>query len=68
MSSRLFSYKQVCARTAQSRAGLWRLIKAGKFPRPVDLGTGRRVGFVESEVQEWINARPRISYGGREAA
>jgi prophage regulatory protein len=46
-----------CARmTSLSRTAInrWRL--AGKFPEQVDLGT-RRVAFVRSEVEQWINER-----------
>ena len=68
MSRRIITYREVCRRTGQSRTGLWRLIKAGKFPQPVDLGTKRRVGFFEHEIQEWIENRPRVSYGGQAAA
>ena len=32
------------------------LIKKGKFPRRVQVG-GKRVGFVESEIDEWLKAR-----------
>jgi prophage regulatory protein len=32
------------------------LIKKGKFPRRIQLG-GKRVGFVESEIDEWLKAR-----------
>ena len=33
-----------------------RLEKAGKFPKRVQLGPNR-VGWVESEVMEWLNLR-----------
>lgn len=69
MSERIIiNYNEVIRLTGQSRAGIWRLVRAGRFPAPVDLGTGRRVGFFESEVQDWINARPRVVYGGKAAA
>jgi prophage regulatory protein len=32
------------------------LIKRGKFPRRVQLG-GKRVGFIESEIDEWLKDR-----------
>lgn len=35
-----------------------RLEDAGKFPKRVRLGQGR-VGWVESEVLDWLNARIR---------
>ena len=68
MSERIINYNEVIRLTGQSRAGIWRLVKAGRFPAPIDLGTGRRVGFFEDEIQAWIENRPRVSYGGREAA
>jgi prophage regulatory protein len=33
-----------------------RLVKAGRFPRPVAIGPGR-VGFVEDEVDDWMRQR-----------
>ena len=35
-----------------SRASIYRLIKAGKFPRPVSLGTGS-VRWKQSDVIAW---------------
>ncbi len=48
--------KQVQARTGLSRSTIYLYIKAGQFPKPVALGP-RAVGWVESEVSEWIVAR-----------
>ena len=45
-------------KTGLSRVTIWRLEKAGKFPRRVNL-TDSRVGWVEAEIDEWIEARPR---------
>jgi prophage regulatory protein len=39
------------------RAHLYRLIKAGKFPRPVRLSPGR-VAFRQTDLREWIESRP----------
>lgn len=39
-----------------SRPHLYRLINAGKFPRPVKLGEAR-VAFVESEIDDWLQER-----------
>jgi prophage regulatory protein len=39
-----------------SKAQLYRLIKAGKFPRPIKLGE-HRIAFVESEIDAFIAAR-----------
>ncbi|ELK4798151.1 AlpA family transcriptional regulator [Pseudomonas aeruginosa] len=42
--------------TGLGRSTIYKLISAGEFPRPVPL-VGRSVGWVESEVHEWIKAR-----------
>ena len=55
-SARLLSYRDVCDRVGLSRPSIARMVRDGKFPIPVDL-TGNRVGFVEAEVQDWIDAR-----------
>jgi len=39
-----------------SKTHLWRLMKDGKFPAPIDLGTRRRHWLV-SEVDEWVAAK-----------
>ena len=38
---------------------VWRLEKAGKFPKRIQLG-GNSVGWVESEIVEWLKSRPRL--------
>jgi prophage regulatory protein len=41
-----------------SRAYIYQLSKAGKFPKPVSLVPGgTSVAWVASEVQDWIDAR-----------
>lgn len=43
-------------RTGLARSTLYLRIAAGSFPKPIGLG-GRAVGWLESEVEEWIAAR-----------
>jgi prophage regulatory protein len=38
------------------KSSIYALLKEGKFPKPVQLSR-RCVGFVESEVQAWIQSR-----------
>jgi len=38
---------------------LWRWTKSKKFPQPISLG-GRSVGWLQSEVNDWINARAAL--------
>ncbi|MEQ1882830.1 MAG: AlpA family transcriptional regulator [Burkholderiales bacterium] len=54
--------KQVQARTGLSRSTIYLYIKAEQFPKPVALGP-RAVGWIESEVNEWIASRVQINNG-----
>ena len=56
---RLLSKKQVRELVLYSYAHIDRLEKAGQFPQRVRLSRHRtgRVGYVESEILAWIEAR-----------
>jgi len=43
-----------------SRSLRHKLIKEGKYPRPISVGA-RRIAFLESEIDEWISARVAAS-------
>ena len=53
---RLLRLPEILFRVPYSEAHIWRLEKAGKFPRRVRLGANR-VGWVESEVEAWLNSK-----------
>lgn len=53
---------EVKALTGLSRSTVYERIRDGQFPKPVGLG-GRNVGWVESEVSAWIEARIAIARG-----
>ena len=59
--------KQVQARTGLARSTIYLSIKCGTFPRPVPLGA-RAVGWIESEVSDWIAERVRIARGDAKSA
>ncbi len=46
--------KQVEARTGLSRSTIYQRIKEGAFPEAINLGA-RAVGWVESEIDEWLS-------------
>ena len=56
---RFLSKREVKALTLYSDAHRARLEQAGSFPKRVRLGEGRycRVGYVEAEVLEWMQAQ-----------
>ncbi len=58
----LLRRKQVQARTGLSRSMIYQYIKEGMFPKPVPLGA-RAVGWIESEVSDWITERIKAARG-----
>ena len=51
--------REVQDRTGLSKSTIYEKIKSGEFPKPVRLGDrdARSVGWVSSEVDEWIRGR-----------
>lgn len=54
---RVLRRKQVESRTGLSRSTIYARIAEGLFPRPIDLGGGKAVGWIESEIDAWLQAR-----------
>jgi len=54
--ARFLRLSEVRNRVPYSRATIYRLITAGRFPRPYSLGA-RAVAWLESEIDAWIEAR-----------
>jgi prophage regulatory protein len=57
MSPKILNVKQITETTGLSPVTIWRKEKAGEFPVRRQLGS-RRVGWIASEVDEWIEATP----------
>ena len=53
---RIIRLKEVIDCTGLGRSTIYKYISEGSFPKSVSLGD-RAVGWVESEVQDWILAR-----------
>lgn len=53
VTDNLLHRKAVEHQAGISKASIYRLIKAGKFPAPLNLGTGA-VRWKQSEITEWI--------------
>ena len=64
---RFLRLPEVLARTGLSRSTIYVRLDQGRFPRPVSLGA-RAVGWLESEVDEWIRERITESRGDSENA
>lgn len=56
MSYSILRLPEVCIKTGLSRSTIYERQKANTFPQSVSLGD-RAIGFVSSEVDEWIEFR-----------
>ncbi len=59
---KILRFAEVRERTGLSRATVYRRVRAGTFPIPLDLGSGQgnyQLGWLEEEIDEWVSARPR---------
>lgn len=54
--ARFLPPREAYKRAGLSRVTIWKLEKAGQFPRAVKLTVGRKA-YVESEVDAWIADR-----------
>ncbi len=52
--------QQVQQRTGLSRSTIYLRIAQGTFPRAISLGA-RAVGWLESEIDEWVDTRVGLS-------
>ena len=60
---RFLRLPEVLERTGLSRSTIYVRLAEGRFPRPIPLGA-RAVGWIESEVDEWIRERIEESRDG----
>lgn len=49
--------RQVEKRVGLTRSPLYARIKAGTFPKPIQLGNSRAVGWLEHEIDAWLAAQ-----------
>ncbi len=67
MEDQMLRAPEVMARTGLSRVTIWRRVRAGTFPPPVELGVNS-VGWPASEITAWLESRKRRTYGAPAAA
>ncbi|WP_198244530.1 helix-turn-helix transcriptional regulator [methane-oxidizing endosymbiont of Gigantopelta aegis] len=53
---KILKIKDVIAQTGLSRSQLYKMASRGLFPRQIKL-SARSSGWLESEVNQWLNAR-----------
>jgi prophage regulatory protein len=60
MAKKILRLKEVKTRTGLGRSTIYLRIAQGSFPKSIALGE-RAVGWLESDLDEWINERIRQS-------
>ena len=58
MEPRILRRRQVEQETQLSKATIYRMIRAGTFPRPLRLAS-RAVGWRREEIENWLSSRER---------
>jgi prophage regulatory protein len=53
-NNRLIRRPEVEARCGLSRSAIYRRIADGTFPKPVTIGDGRAVGWIEYEIDDFL--------------
>ena len=66
-SPKMLRAPEVTARTGLSRVTIWRRVRAGTFPAPVEIGVNS-IGWPEAEITAWLDSRPRRTYSALEPA
>lgn len=61
VTTKILRRSQVSHITGLSRSTIYALIKAGKFPKQIQLTSARCVGWLESDVMEFITSRINAS-------
>jgi prophage regulatory protein len=54
---------EVLSRTGLSRSHIYKLQSSGLFPKSISLCGGRAVGWLDSEIDEWMEYRINESRG-----
>lgn len=57
MAYSILRLPQVKTKTGLSRSAIYFRIADGTFPKQIDLGGGRAVGWLESDIENWIKQR-----------
>lgn len=60
---RLLRFRQVSEMTGLPKSSVYALIKKGEFPSPIPI-TPQTVGWISTEVQDWIATRVKAARPG----
>jgi prophage regulatory protein len=61
MQTTILKLPKVKERTGLSRSSILLKVSENSFPSPISLGGKRAIGWIESEVQAWIEEQIKLS-------
>ena len=61
MVTTILRLPEVKARTGLSRSTIYLKVSEQSFPAPVSLGGKRAIGWIESEIQDWLEQQIKLS-------
>lgn len=61
MDTQMLRAPEVMARTGLSRVTIWRRVRAGTFPAPIELGANS-IGWPAAAITTWLENQPRRTY------
>jgi len=64
MNTKIIKLPAVMAKTGKSRSGIYADMKEKKFPLSLLIGT-RAVGWLESEITDWIEQKAKSREGAK---
>ena len=64
-NERMLRFPEVVQRTGLSRTTIWRRVRSGEFPAPVQL-SGNVVAWHADQLNRWLQTRPRVNYAPRQ--
>ena len=62
METEMLRAPEVMALTGLARTSIWRRVRAGTFPAPLELGKNS-IGWPAPLIHRWLMERPRRTYG-----
>ena len=62
MAHKILKLPAVKTRTGLSRSTIYKFVRTDRFPKPIQIGP-RSVGWIEAEIEEWVDSRIAASRG-----
>ena len=65
-NTRIVRMPEITLRASLSRTTIWRKVRSGEFPAPVQLSSNA-IGWHAHIFEQWLNTRRRVSYAPRQS-